>query len=272
MKTAKKDRKGDTRKIRRGDTLEEALRALEPGALLAFDFDGTLAPIRRDPGAARLSAAVARSLDRLSKTNPVAIISGRSLADLRTKLKGFDVHLVGSHGFETLLRGGDAPSKGRPEWRKASRAWKRAIEGEIRRRPELRGVVIEDKAFSLSLHFRGIRRHREALESAREIALSLPVRPRLVGGHFVLNLVPERSLDKGDSLRRLMRLVRSRRAVFIGDDVTDEHVFEKRIPGVLGIRILRGKGPTKADFTVRTQSDVTRLLRLLVRGARPVRA
>ena len=62
--------------------------ALACSPLLAFDFDGTLAPIVTDPDDARIPAPVARRLDRLASLLPVAIITGRAVADVRERLTG----------------------------------------------------------------------------------------------------------------------------------------------------------------------------------------
>ena len=58
----------------------DAVMRLHP--LLAFDFDGTLAPIVTLPDDARVSIGVAQRLDQLARHLPVAIVTGRSVADV----------------------------------------------------------------------------------------------------------------------------------------------------------------------------------------------
>src|ERR687890_603252 len=68
----------------RGEAALDAVMRLEP--LLAFDFDGTLAPIVDRPDDARVPAEVSRWLAELARRHPIAVITGRSIADVRARL------------------------------------------------------------------------------------------------------------------------------------------------------------------------------------------
>jgi hypothetical protein len=68
--------------------------------LLAFDFDGTLAPIVARPDDARVPPAVAHRLQRLAGRLPVAIVSGRRVQDVRRRLLFAPWRIVGNHGAE----------------------------------------------------------------------------------------------------------------------------------------------------------------------------
>ncbi len=84
---------------RKSKTLLRELTASK--ALLAFDFDGTLAPIVDDPGRARMRSRTRRLLRRLASAYPCAVISGRSRADLRERLAGTGIRrTIGNHGAE----------------------------------------------------------------------------------------------------------------------------------------------------------------------------
>ena len=74
-----------------GERALQAVMQLRP--LLAFDFDGTLAPIVARPDEARVAEAVSHGLAKLARDLPVAIITGRSVADVRPRL-GFAPHFV----------------------------------------------------------------------------------------------------------------------------------------------------------------------------------
>src|SRR3989344_5814712 len=76
----------------------EALRFTD--TLYAFDFDGTLAPIVANPDDARMSAKNIGLLKELNKLASVAVISGRSLTDLKKRLPFRPKYLVGNHGLE----------------------------------------------------------------------------------------------------------------------------------------------------------------------------
>lgn len=224
------------------------------GALVAFDFDGTLAPIVVDRRAARMGRAVGQALRKLGRVQPLAIITGRSLADLRPRVPGVNATLVGNHGLEGLeLRAADTA-------RSTVRAWDRAL--AQRKLPP--GVELENKVWSLSLHYRRARPRLGALRELYAIAQELKPAPRIVPGKFVLNLMPRHSPDKGDALLELVRRTGMRRAVFIGDDYTDEDAFQLGSARVLSIRIGRKRG-SSAEFYLKEQAEVVDLLELVRR-------
>ena len=97
-------RVGDRRISQLPDAVESygqiigVLGAREP--VLFFDYDGTLSPIVADPGAATLVDGAAKALESLASQCPVAILSGRDLADLRARVPIPGIWYAGSHGFE----------------------------------------------------------------------------------------------------------------------------------------------------------------------------
>lgn len=243
--------------------LRKAISDLPAKSLLAFDFDGTLAPIRKDPEAARLPRHVEKCLTRLGQTRPIALISGRGIHDLRTKSGVLPLHLIGSHGFEELDPTKTVRAAGKAAWKKHALGWKKTIEKQIRENPDLAGAFIEDKSFSLTLHLRKTKNAGLAEKILREATQHLRPNPRIIGGHLVINLIPAGAADKGIALERLMKRLKLRSAFFIGDDDTDEAVFRRRIPGVLGVRILHADRPTAAAHVIRGRQPLYEILKLL---------
>lgn len=245
--------------------------------LVAFDFDGTLAPIVANPEAARLSAATARLLHDLSERVPVALISGRGLSDLRKRmpqslldLRKNRFQLIGNHGaeFQGSAVGKRLAQKDRlaaREFERASMAWSRGLFDVVRRT----GAVIESKTCSVSVHFRGVKSQARARADIELAIQALKPVPRVVEGKCVYNLVHPSAPHKGQALRRLISELGANRAIFVGDDVTDEDVF--RLPEalngskVLSVSVGRRRGSC-ARFYVRGQSEVNRLIRTLVDG------
>src|SRR4029450_3453680 len=73
-----------------------------------LDYDGTLTPIVERPEDALLPAETRAAIERLAALAPVAIVSGRDLADVR-RLMGIEgITYAGSHGFDVLLPDGSA--------------------------------------------------------------------------------------------------------------------------------------------------------------------
>ena len=87
--------------------------------------------------------------------------------------------------------------------------------------------------------------------------------PDIVPGKRVLNLLPPDAPHKGEALQSLLGLSGCARAMYIGDDVTDEDVFRMRMPEVLSIRVGR-KRKSAAEMYLKNQSEVARLVRRLV--------
>jgi trehalose 6-phosphate phosphatase len=87
--------------------------------------------------------------------------------------------------------------------------------------------------------------------------------PDIVHGKRVLNLLPPDAPHKGEALQSLLGLSGCARAMYIGDDVTDEDVFRMRMPEVLSIRVGR-KRTSAAEMYLKNQTEVARLVRRLV--------
>lgn len=225
--------------------------------LVALDFDGTLAPIVRDPARAAMRPRTRELLRRLAARYPCVVISGRALADLRQRLRGSGVRrAVGNHGGE--------PSRQGRALRARVRSWRAGLERRLR---GLAGVTIEDKGLSLAIHYRHAR-PRAAAESAVRAAAARLAGARIVGGKCVVNVVPRRAPNKGVALEAARRRLRRACAIYVGDDDTDEDAFALGASGrLLGIRVGR-KPASKARYYLRAQSEVDVLLAVLVRSGR----
>jgi trehalose 6-phosphate phosphatase len=247
------------------DGLRRLDQVVQPGLLCAFDFDGTLAPIVDDPAQASLSPQMLRRLVALADHATVAIISGRSVPDLRQRLRlepalAFEpAHLVGNHGIED----DDRADRARAGFEALCRDWQDALEAAVRRR-RLGGVRIENKRYSLSLHYRAAWDRAAAERDLLALCARLDPAPRVVSGKCVVNLLPPDAPDKGAALERLMQASAARSVIYIGDDVTDEDVFKLTRPNLLSIRIEPAAG-SAASFYLPQQPDVVSLLEEIVR-------
>jgi trehalose 6-phosphate phosphatase len=227
-----------------------------PGTLIVLDFDGTLAPIVRNHQDARLTRRTRTTLERLARCYPVAILSGRSVADVRARVDGVRVRwVIGSHGIEWP---GD--QAGHAAWRRRAARWVTALQGEL---GDVPGVEIEAKAFSVSVHFRkcpspGVAEHR-----VLAAASGLP-EAGLIPGKMVVNVLPRGAGDKGDALRRLAVASRAKRVLFAGDDVTDEVAFAAELPvPAVTVRVGRCAG-SSARYWIARRPGIDTLLGRLV--------
>ena len=225
--------------------------------LLAFDFDGTLAPIVPDPAWACMRDATCGLLRVAALLYPTAVVSGRSRADLAPRVARVPlVATIGSHGAEAGFGPIDL------ELRRRVAAWREAVREPVE---ALRGVRVEDSGFSLSVHYR----HAPCRASARRaITAALSALPdvRLVPGRAVVTAAPAEAPDKGRALEALLARTGRTMAVFVGDDRTDEDAF--RAPSVaLGVRVGR-TARTAARAYLPDQAGIDELLRRLIRARR----
>jgi len=221
--------------------------------LLAFDFDGTLAPIVSHPDRARVSKPVARELERLSLALPVAVISGRRVADVLPRLGFVPRFVVGNHGAEDPGDPASAhwPSRLDDLRERLARAAQRLTGA---------GVWVEDKGHSLALHFRQAPDAAVATDRINEVLVDLDPSLRCFGGKLVVNVVCAEAPDKADSLAALMARADAHSALFVGDDVNDEVVFARHHRHWLCVRVGRDDPQSQADFFLDRSSEMRALL------------
>jgi trehalose 6-phosphate phosphatase len=236
----------------------EVARLAACRALYAFDFDGTLAPIVADPAAARAPAEIARDLAQLARQVPVAVISGRIRSDLVERLPGEIAYLVGNHGNEGI----DDSKVG--AHRAVCSLWRAVLERELSS-AAAEGIRIEDKGVSLSLHYRAAADANAALALLRRVVDRLQPAPQVIDGKLVLNLLAPGSITKYEALAALVERTRAEAVLFVGDDDTDELVFERAPPHWTTVRV-EPVDSSRARYSLAEQSDVSALLAELVRA------
>jgi trehalose 6-phosphate phosphatase len=226
--------------------------------LCAFDFDGTLAPIVMRPEQARLPRDIMLHLVALAAYAPIAIITGRSVDDIRERLGFAPDFIVGNHGIE-----------GVPGWETHARrhqamsaSWMTQLSGALHGGAHHAGIEIEDKRYSLSVHYRMTPDPERSAIALRELFERMQPVPRIVGGKYVFNLVPQDAADKGSALEQLITISGARSAIYVGDDVTDEDVFRLRRDDVLSVRIERATR-SAAEFFLERPDDILALLQEL---------
>jgi trehalose 6-phosphate phosphatase len=233
---------------------------VQPGLLCAFDFDGTLAPIVPQPDQARMPPEVLQRVVALSGYAPIAIVTGRAIVDIAPRL-GFDPdYLVGNHGLE-----------GVPGWQARSdafarlcRAWKDALSTALQDHDRYdSGIAMEDKHYSLSVHYRLAHDPAKAEQQLNALLATLQPPARIVAGKYVFNVMPQDGADKGGALEELMRISGARGAIYVGDDVTDEDAFRLRRDDLLSVRIEQSAN-SDAEFFVQDRQSILRVLDELI--------
>ena len=240
-----------------GDTAVSALLAQSP--LLAFDFDGTLAPIVARPDDARISTPVATRLAQLARRLPVAIVTGRARDDVRRRLPFEPRFIVGNHGAEGP---DDAATYHHARVLEPLRAHLALHSGLL----EEAGVSIEDKGASIALHFR-LARNREAAQATIDRVLDTFEGDWVrFDGKMVVNLASATAPDKGQAVRDLVERSGAGSAFFAGDDVNDEPVFRIAPPHWVTVRVgpLPSAG-TAAQFILDGPQEMAVLLQRMLK-------
>jgi len=242
--------------------VEERIRGARH-TLLLLDYDGTLAPITPVPDQATLprhTGLILRRVARRRRTT-LAVVSGRTVADLRHLVGLRTLAYVGNHGLEAWRNGRhtrlivprssmDAIARLRPR-----------LGSLVRRFP---GAFIEDKWSSLCLHYRLVNADQiTSLKTAVRLELTRYDRSaalKVMRAKQALEIRPNLQWTKGDACLALMRQIRRRALlpIYIGDDRTDEDAFEALSDG-LTIRV-GADGRSRARHYVRNIGEVVTFL------------
>ena len=231
---------------------------VDPGTLFAFDLDGTLVPIMSDPAAVLLSPAVQEALAELKVRATVAIITGRSQRDAQDRLGIVPHYLVGNHGSEGLP-GWEGYEE---EFRRLADEWARQLHTLL---PDGRmtGIRVENKGLSVSVHYRNARNRTAARSFVLSAIDRLSPCPRVVGGKHVENLLPEEAPDKGTALLQLMSRAGCAKGFFVGDDQTDEDVFQLNWANLFTVHVGSRK-KSRARFFLKKQEEILLLFRHVI--------
>jgi trehalose 6-phosphate phosphatase len=197
---------------------------LEETAIL-LDIDGTLLDLAPTPREVWVPPGLAKTLNRLlaRTSGALALVSGRSLNDIDLIFAPAQFPAVGGHGAEMRLSGdGEAVAAHAPPMDKEL---KRRLAAIARLSP---GILLEDKGYSLALHYRLAPHAEKAIyEAVSLIQADLPNAPiEVLPGKSVCE-IKHSGFNKASGVRELMKHepFKGRRPLFIGDDVTDETVF-----------------------------------------------
>lgn len=240
--------------------------------MLLLDIDGTLSPIAPRPDVAIVPAATQRVLSELSRSHDVhvAVISGRSVRDAR-RLVGVDgLWTIGNHGFEVAPP--DQPPSVRDDVLQFADRVRAAGARAIALGERVPGVVVEDKRWTLSVHYR-LAEPAAVPQLADDVhAIARDFGLVVTHGKKIFELRPPIEIDKGSAAVELAdslgALGDGASLLAAGDDRTDEDMFRAlraRMPSCVTVRVGEDASAqeTAAEFRIPDPAAMRELLEIL---------
>jgi trehalose 6-phosphate phosphatase len=241
--------------------------------LFLSDYDGTLTPIVDKPELAVLPQEIKKLLRKLAKNHryTVGIISGRALADLKSKVELEGIIYAGNHGLEIEGFGSSFLEPIAEEMRPFLKMLNQALSATFR---GIKGVFVEDKGLTLSVHYRSVGHSDEIIvkDAFSKVTDPLNVMGKIMitQGKKVYEIRPPIDWDKGKAIAWLMAKCKEFKGrgkalpIYLGDDLTDEDGF-KAIERNDGISIFVGEESLQsaARYFLKSPEEVTQFLKML---------
>lgn len=266
------------------DMFEQIIEASKGKQIVMFlDYDGTLSPIVDDPDQAFMSKAMRKTVRKLARCFPTAIVSGRCRDKVYSFVKLAELYYAGSHGMDI-----EGPAKG-SKYKKGSHrilfqpaseflpmmdeVYKQLVE----KTSSTPRAKVENNKFCVSVHFRCVdeKKWNELAQQVRSVLKQYP-KLRLTQGRKVLEIRPTIKWDKGKALEFLLESLGFANCtdvfpVYIGDDRSDEDAFKILREKGQGFGILVSKFPkeTSASYSLQEPDEVMDFLQRLVEWKRP---
>ncbi len=234
---------------------------------LFLDYDGTLTPIVAHPEDAQLGDDIREIVRRLAHVCPVAVISGRDLADVRERVGLDEIVYAGSHGFDIVGPGG--LRKENPEARTCLADLDKAEAFLREKTAAIPGAQIERKKYSIAVHFRNVD-ERRVPEVEPLVDMTAAQHPSLRKGHGkkVFELQPHIDWHKGRAVSWLLQALDLDSPevlpIYIGDDLTDEDAFGALREHGAGIVVRDEPRPTAARYALENPAEVGAFLAQVV--------
>ncbi|KAL5163980.1 putative trehalose-phosphate phosphatase J [Glycine soja] len=219
------------------DMFDQIIDASKGKQIVMFlDYDGTLSPIVDDPDRAFMSDSMRKTVRKLARCFPTAIVTGRCKDKVYNFVRLAELYYAGSHGMD--IKGPTRSSK-----------YNKVYQQLVEKTKSTPGALVENNKFCLSVHFRCVDEKKWS-ELARQVKSVLKEYPklRLTQGRKVLEIRPTIKWDKGKALEFLLESLGLANCsdvfpVYIGDDRSDEDAFKKLRDRGQGFGILVSKFP-----------------------------
>lgn len=243
------------------DNMDEVKkRVFNKDIFMFFDYDGTLTPIVEAPYKAVISDEMRSLIIKLKEHIPVAVISGRALKDIKSRVGIEDIIYAGNHGAEIWDGRKTIISQ---ESEESRHLLEEVLEKLKKETSYIKGVLIEDKGITASLHFRNVnvRQVGDIFRIIEKLSKEYVENYRFITGKKVFEIRPVNIWNKGDAVLWIVEnMGKHRFPVYIGDDTTDEDAYS--ILKNRGLSISIG-GSANADYYIQNQGEVKDFITIL---------
>lgn len=227
------------------------------------DYDGTVTPIVKYPRLAKMPVESRKLLRSLAFRDGciVAIVSGRSLRNLKSMVRIRQAYYIGNHGLQI-----SGPGVSFTHIR--AKLISHSLPGLFRELQEklhgVRGLLIEQKGMTISVHYRNVEasnvpRLRDIVQEASRTRKEL----RVTHGKKVIEFRPRVHWGKGSAVAWLMNYLGPGFPMYFGDDQTDEDAFST-LKGGMTVLVSELKKRSQAKFYVKNVNEVQFVLRILL--------
>jgi trehalose-phosphatase len=229
--------------------------------ILMLDFDGTLSPIALSPDRAKISGDAKTYLKKLARKITVAIISGRSLSDLKKKVGLKNIIYAGNHGLEWEIGGKISLA---PVPRLFINVRPNIHDQLVNLSRNFKGAFVENKDIALALHYRLVNNRSQSRLKKQAASILKPYAKilNIINGRKVIDILPK---IKGPKGRFALELIKSfeinPEVIYVGDDETDEDAF-KALRKYTTVRVGK-KNNSNAQYFVKSTGEVEILLKAL---------
>lgn len=241
--------------------------------LVLLDYDGTLVPITKTPEDALLPESAKDLIMKINKIKKIklGVISGRSLKDIKKKVGINDLIYAGNHGLEWQIFNNTGKLISIQNPRKKLTEIKNNLQIVLNK---FKGVLLEDKKYSLAIHYRLV---DDKLQASFRRYLRYIILPYIKSDEFLITsgkkvyeLKPNPGWNKGEFVEFLTKTYYTKKKytlIYMGDDKTDEDVFIK-FKNAVTIKV--GIRETNANYYLKNQQEVIGFLRQILKSAEAV--
>jgi len=231
-----------------------------------LDYDGTLTPIVERPELAVISESMKNTVLQLSKKFKTAIVSGRMREDVEKLAQIKDIFYAGSHGFDIK---GSGISMIHKEAEEIIPLINETITSFKQQFSNVEGVIIEEKKFSVAVHYRLVKDEQLILKIRQFVNKTVDSHSslRVMNGKKVFEILPAIDWNKGMAVRWIMKALNvsweDSCVVYIGDDTTDEDAFRVVSSRGVGILVSDQARKSAAQFRLSCPEEVEKFFNRL---------